>query len=301
MISSVTIIGTGTLGGHLCKHLAENSQIDTLNLIDRDYVDNKDTEIGIFRPFDMYDLKVDVLEEMFSTYNVKINKIATFYEDFCEGYNDLPKADLTIDCRNMFGKRNKNIDLKMFITDRFLIFDFQKEYKNDNITKGEYIIKLTKDEISRAAYYASNLICSRYILDAMIESQSIKYLDIDVIQSLMLKNIDQINKNPDCIYDFKDTKRFIGVNEIIQPIIDKNQTFPLKISVKEKQPEIKEVLEIPDLPEKNYKIIPQGTLKCPDDVIENLKQAIKNKNKSTRFMTVLMDDQIYILQETGGA
>lgn len=297
-LNIVTIIGTGTLGGHLCKHLVESSKINKLILIDKDTVDSKDTEVGIFQPIDICEPKVHVLYRMFLNNNVEIEPKAEFY---IEGVTELPKSDLTIDCRNIFGKRDLNIDMKMFISERFLILDFQKKYENEDRQKGEYVIKLFKHEISRAAYYATNLICSDVITE-LLKTQSIKYIDIDIIQSIMLKSIKESKQKSDIIYDLdEDVKRLSRIDEIIQPILKQNKKTPLKVAVQERNSIVREVFKMPKVAETTYELIPQGSLKQPEDVIDVLKKAIQNKNKTLKFLPVLIDDEIHILQDTGGA
>ena len=69
-LNDVVIIGTGTLGGHLCKHLAESSQISKLTLIDRDIVETKDASFGVFQFIDLGEPKVHALQKMFYNYNI---------------------------------------------------------------------------------------------------------------------------------------------------------------------------------------------------------------------------------------
>lgn len=296
--NTITIIGTGTLGGHLCKHLAENSKVCKLILIDKDLVDTKDTEVGIFQPVDIYEPKVHALYHKFKNYNTEIEPRVEFYMD---GITDLSVSDLTIDCRNTFGKRDLNIDMKMFISERFLILDFGKKYENENQRKGEYAIQLSEHEISRAAYYATTLICSN-IMEELLKSQSIKYIDIDIIQTIMLKSIKESKEKSNIIYDLdKDTKRLIRIDEVIQPILKKNKTTSLKIAVKERNSIVREVFNMPKFAKTTYKIIPQDSLKQPEDVIDILKKAIEGKSKTLQFLPVLIDDKIHILEDTGGA
>lgn len=297
--NSITIIGTGTLGGHLCKHLAESSEINKLTLVDQDLVDSKDTELGIFKPVDILEPKVHVLYRMFSSYKIEIEPIVKFYK---EGITLLPSSDLTIDCRNVFGKRDLNIDIKMFITDRLLVLDFQKKYKDENQLKGEYRLKLSKHEISTAAYYATNLITCDNILEELLKSRSVKYIDIDIIKSTMSQSINDSKQKCDLIYDLdEDTRRLKRVNEIVQPIIKKNKERPLKLAVKERDSIVRNVFEFPKVAETTYQIIPQNTLKNSKDVIDVLRIAVKDMEDVSKIIPVLMHDKIYILRETGGA
>jgi hypothetical protein len=297
--NSITIIGTGTLGGHLCKHLAESSEINKLTLVDQDLVDTKDTEFGIFKPVDIHEPKVHVLYRMFSNYKIEIEPIVKFYKD---GITILPPSDLTIDCRNVFGKRDLNIDIKMFIADRVLVLDFQKNCKDENQLKGEYHFKLSSHEISTAAYYATNLITCDNILEELLRSRSVKYIDIDIIKSTMLQSINDSKQKCDLIYDLdEDTRRLKRVNEIIQPIIKKNKERPLKLAVKERDSIVRNVFEFPKVAETTYQIIPQNTLKNSKDVIDVLRIAVKDMEDVSKIIPVLIHDEIYILRETGGA
>ena len=297
-LNDVVIIGTGTLGGHLCKHLAESSQISKLTLIDKDIVDTKDTTLGVFQLVDLAEPKVSALKRMFLNHNVEIEDRAELYID---GITELPKSDLVIDCRNMFGKRCLSIDIKMFISGRFLILDFQKEEKTGTQQKGEYIIELTKHEISRAAYYAKDLICSNILLE-LLNSRSVKYIDIDIIQSVMLKNINLSKNKPDMIYEIdKNISRLSRVDEVVKPILDKNKETHLKVIVEDRNPLVRQVFGMPKTSKMNYTIIPQNTLETPEQVIELLGEAIEGKNKTMRFLPVIINDEIHILQEVGGA
>jgi hypothetical protein len=297
-LNGVVIIGTGTLGGHLCKHLAESSQISKITLIDKDIVDTKDTTMGVFQLVDLAEPKVHALKRMFFNHNVEIEERAELYID---GITELPKSDLIIDCRNIFGRRDISIDIKMFISGRFLILDFQKGEKTGTSKKGEYIIELKQHEISRAAYYAKDLICSD-ILQDLLKSRSVKYIDIDIIQSVMLKNINLTKQKPDMIYEINNnTTRLSRVDEVITPILNKNKETPLKVVVEDRSPLVKKVFDIPNSTKQNYKIIPQNTLQTPEHVIELLGEAIKGRDKTMTFLPVIINDEIHILQEVGGA
>jgi hypothetical protein len=297
-LNDIVIIGTGTLGGHLCKHLAESSQISKLTLIDKDIVDTKDTMMGVFQLVDLAEPKVYALKHMFINHHVEIESRAELYID---GITELPKSDLIIDCRNMFGRRDLSIDMKMFISGRFLILDFQKEEKWGTPKKGEYIIELKKHEINRAAYYAKDLICSD-VLPELLKSRSIKYIDIDIIQSVMLKNINLTKDKPDMIYEINnDINRLSRVEEIVTPILNKNKETSLKIVVEKRSPLVQQVFDMPKKAETEYKIIPQNKLQTPEQVIELLGEAIKGRDKTMRFLPVIINNEIHILQELGGA
>jgi hypothetical protein len=297
-LNDIVIIGTGTLGGHLCKHLAESSQVSKLTLIDKDIVDTKDTMMGVFQLVDLAEPKVYALKHMFINHHVEIESRAELYID---GITELPKSDLIIDCRNMFGRRDLSIDMKMFISGRFLILDFQKEEKWGTPKKGEYIIELKKHEINRAAYYAKDLICSD-VLPELLKSRSIKYIDIDIIQSVMLKNINLTKDKPDMIYEINnDINRLSRVEEIVTPILNKNKETSLKIVVEKRSPLVQQVFDMPKKAETEYKIIPQNKLQTPEQVIELLGEAIKGRDKTMRFLPVIINNEIHILQELGGA
>lgn len=298
ILNDVVIIGTGTLGGHLCKHLAESSQINKLTLIDKDIVDTKDATMGVFQLVDLAEPKVYALKRMLKNHNVEIETIEELYMD---GITELPKSDLIIDCRNIFGRRDLSIDIKMFISGRFLLLDFQKEVKTGTPKKGEYVIKLTKHEISRAAYYAKDLICSD-ILPDLLKSRSVKCIDIDIIQSVMLKNID-LNKNkPDMIYEIDNNiNRLSRVDEVVTPILNKNKHSDLKILVEDRNTLVRQVFDMPKVKKKKYKTIPKNTLKSPEQVIELLGEAIQGRDKTMTFLPVIVDNEIHILQEVGGA
>jgi len=297
-LNDIVIIGTGTLGGHLCKHLAESSQISKLTLIDQDIVDTKDTIVGVYEPIDFGKSKVYALERMFLNHNVEIEKRTELYID---GITELPKSDLVIDCRNIFGKRDLHIDIKMFISGRFLILDFQKEEKRETKRKGEYVIELNKHEISRAAYYAKDLMFSN-VLPELIRMQSIKYIDIDIIQSVMLKTINSCKDKPDMIYELDHNNcRLSGVDEVINPILERNKKAPLKVIFQNRDSVVRKVFNIPNESETEYQTIPQNSLKTPQDVIDLLGKAIEGKRKTMRFLPVIVDNEIHILQEEGGA
>jgi hypothetical protein len=189
----------------------------------------------------------------------------------------------------------------MFISGRFLILDFQKEEKVETPKKGEYIIELKQHEISRAAYYAKDLICSD-ILHDLLKSRSTKYIDIDIIQSVMLKNINLTKNKPDMIYEINNNiNRLSRVDEVVTPIINKNKETPLKVIVEDRNPLVRQVFDIPKTKNEKYKTIPKNSLRTPEEVIELLGEAIKGRDKTMTFLPVIIDDEIHILQEVGGA
>ena len=102
MIKKVTVIGLGTLGGFLCKHLSELENIKEIVIVDFDKIESRDVYRSIYSISNIGEYKVDALSEIIES-NVTVTKLNKKY---IEGKTKIPKSDLVIDCRDFVYDRH---------------------------------------------------------------------------------------------------------------------------------------------------------------------------------------------------
>ena len=136
MIRKVAIIGLGSIGGFLAKHLSEFDIVKQLVIVDFDFVERKNISNSIYNFRDIGEFKTSSLENLLQDI-VSIEKINTKY---IEGQTWLPQCDLIIDCRDFVYDRRGIIDLRVYISGRSLILDCRKKFKSSTHYRGEYNI-----------------------------------------------------------------------------------------------------------------------------------------------------------------
>ena len=92
MYRSVAVIGLGTLGGCLCKHISELENMKELTIVDYDVVESKNVFNSIYKFQNVGEYKVDALAEIIKD-DVTVTKVKKKY---IEGKTSLPMCDLVI-------------------------------------------------------------------------------------------------------------------------------------------------------------------------------------------------------------
>ncbi|MFW9871827.1 MAG: ThiF family adenylyltransferase [Candidatus Thorarchaeota archaeon] len=307
MYRTVVVIGLGTLGGFLCKHLSEIEEIKELILVDHDIIESKNVFRSIYRSSDVGEYKVDALEDIINN-DVTITKLRTRY---IEGKTILPRNDLVIDCRDIVCDRTSEIDVRFYISERILMIDCRKNVRNVCDYQGSYRIQLNKSEISKAAFFATQTIFSGQ-LNEMIKNNMIQRINLDLISSVMDQSIQRSLKNKlDIIYELADdTQRLQCIEENIKPILQLNRASDVdvfvggKYSYEEKsKPKLKLV---PKEAKTKYTLIPKNSLNTSFDVIQRLTDLVKIQPGVSNFIITVVRDQqgkpyIELIEETGAA
>ena len=232
MFRKVAVIGVGTLGGFLCKHISELNQVKEIVIIDPDIVESKNIFNSIYQSCHIGDYKVNALADIIDD-DVAVTKINRKY---IEGRTSLPQCNLVIDCRDVVCDRTSEIDIRLYISERVLMMDCRKRVSNACSYDGAYAVQLTKNEINKASFYAAQIIDSTEIYD-MIKNNLVQQIDLDILPSVMGKAISRsIENKMDIVYENPNiTNRLQCVEDNIKPILELNRDKPVDVYVGERK------------------------------------------------------------------
>ena len=305
MFRKVAIIGIGTLGGFLCKHISEINKVKEIVIIDPDIVESKNTFTSIYNSSQVGEYKVDALADIISD-DVIVTKVNRRY---VEGKTSFPRCNLVIDCRDVVCDRTSEIDVRFYISRRILMIDCRKQVKNACSYNGAYSVELTKTEINKASFYAAQIIDSIEIFD-MMRNTLIQQIDLDILPSIMEKAISRSMENKmDIVYEKSDmTNRLQCIEDHIKPILKLNKIQPIDIYVGEQKPtNILQKLfnKMPEVAETQYALIPVGSLNTSLDVIKRLSDLVKIQPGVSNYIVTIRRKHgktfIELLEETGAA
>lgn len=298
MLRKVTVIGLGTLGGFLCKHISELENIKEMVIVDNDVVESKNVFTSIYKYSHIGEYKVDALKELIGDdVSVTIRR-----QEYREGSTILPYSDLVIDCRDIVCDRKNEIDVRLFISEKILIFDCRKFVKNACSYDGKYSIQLNKSEINKAAFFAAQIINSEE-LPHMIKNNMVQRVDLNLLPSVMNKAIRKTLENKiDIIYDLSSSARRLHcVDENIRPILTLNKAVDTKVFVGSRD----DTRKFPKVMSDKYQIIPKNSLRNSFDVIQTLTEVVKKQPGVKNFIVTVRsengEDFVELLEETGAA
>lgn len=297
MYETVTVIGVGTLGGFLCRNISELDSTREIIIVDHDIVEGKNVFKSIYGSSSIGEYKVDALARMIED-DVTVTKIK---EEYIEGTTLLPKSDLVIDCRDIVCSRGIQIDVRFYISDRTLMIDCRKNIQTCSYSRG-YSINLTKNEIRKAAFFASQVIESNQI-DNMIKNNLVQRIDLNILKYAMSESIEEsVNNKIDMIYEASDTaQRIHCIEENVTPILDLNQKQTLDIFVGERPP----IASDPFFDESKHSVFPKHSLTNSFDVIQALTKIVSEQPGISNFIVTVKrrGDLKYVelLEETGAA
>jgi hypothetical protein len=284
----IVVIGVGSFGGFLCKHLSELDSVEQLYIIDDDIVETKNVRNSIYSMSDVGEYKVDALID-----NIQDEvSVMGFGVSYLEGKTILPKdKDLVIDCRDLVCDRGNEIDVRLSISGKQLIIDCRKNVKCTRQYRGSYSINLPKSEISKAAFFASQIISSDQFKD-LTDNKLIKIIDLDILPGIIDKSIKETLQNKsDLIYEvFEHTNRINGLEENIEPIMKLNAQSDV-------------IVKVSDNPSEH--IITKDSLFTSSDLIERLTEMVKEQNDFTNFIVVMKERNnmpyVELIEESGGS
>jgi len=282
MGQKITIVGLGSIGGFLSAYIGKYIAPEQLNLIDPEHVDKKNIYNSIYSEENIGDLKTHVIHDLIKRENKKI-KINRLPYDFNFLDKDIyADSDIIIDCRDVFDK-NEIFDIKIYISENFLIIDGKKEnLKNPICKRGSYTIEKDALEIERAVLIAVNLFRNGRI-ESVIENEKILRFDLNVYEK---KFNEIISIDDDIIYENSEIE-IKNLNDCVTSIFDGNKRKKVKIETIDKI--------------RNY---PINYFKNIDNFISEIKK-IENKSLIKRFILDVEEkkDHIYIslIPEWGSA
>lgn len=305
MFRKVTVIGIGTLGGFLCKHLSDLNAVKEIVVVDPDIVETKNVFSSIYNSHHVGDYKVNALADIIND-DVAVTKIN---QKYIEGKTFLPQSDLVIDCRDVVCDRYKEIDIRFYISRKVLIVDCRKQVQNSCSYDGTYSLQLSKGEINKAAFYAAQLVDSSEIFE-MMKNQMIQRVDLHLLPSVMSRAIRRTMENKmDIIYENSDVSpRLKCVEDNIKPILELNRSKPVDVYVGEK-PETSTLQRLfnrmPAVAETTYALIPANSLNTSRDVMKRLSDLIELQPGVSNFIVTVRRENgktfVELLEETGAA
>jgi len=227
--SSIAVIGVGTLGGFLAESLSELETLKQLVIVDYDKVESKNCKNSIYSRKYVGELKVDVLYKIIKAQkdmdSLKITKIS---KKFIEGKTKIPSCDLVIDCRDFVYNRGKEIDLRMYISDRCLILDCRKNIKYETSYEGKYISDLLKMDLRFATSSVSKFI-NEGDLENLIKEQSVQKIYLDHFSKLLNK---ETPKEEEYVRDsFVGENKLLCIDENLESILENNKKYDTQVCI----------------------------------------------------------------------
>lgn len=293
-IKSVVVIGLGTLGGFLCESLSKIESIKIIQVIDYDEVTEENLGNSIYSSWDLGKFKIDCIREIIKKSNSKVF-VYRSHEKYIEGENSyvfISHPDLVFDCRDFTYDRGTQIDVRPYISSRYLILDCRKNVKYEDHYEGMYTTQLTKLDLRNAATIIATLVQSGTIMD-LVEKQVVHKIELDYIQR---KTSEILERKGDELIDLKgDPAKFLNLPECLDRILDLNKRDQLMVYLGDKENSL------------ITKKIPKNSLKTFEDVsscLSRLTQLPFKFNYFVMFVKSTPDGKefyIEIIPETGAA
>lgn len=296
----IAIIGLGSLGGVITKHISETDFVNEIVLIDFDIVESKNVHSSIYTASQIGERKVDALAEIIEN-DVNVIKIKEKYK---EGTTKIPKCDIVLDCRDVVCSRGNEIDIRLYISGRLLIIDCRKNVKIQTSYLGSYRRHLTKGELNKAGFFAAQIICSDEI-ENMRRNQSIQRLNLNVLPNIINKSLKITDENKvDIVYEQCGTERLHCIEENIKPILSINKQQDIPVYIGDRDSYFTE--RFPHIKKLECSVIPKQKLRSSSELIYALMDIVKEQNNILNFIVTLRKEEngqvfIELLEETGAA
>ena len=278
------MIGIGTLGGFVANSLSNLEHLETLILIDHDTVESKNLKNSVYRQIDVGLTKVEALTDIISHKNPDLT-IMTMNEQFIEGKTNIPKCDLVLDCRDFTYDRGRLIDVRLYISSRYLMVDCRKNVNYKMKAEGKYLTQLTKQDLRYAGSMMSILVSNDTITNLMKDK---------VVQKYELDYVKHINNDVcDIVYECQDgEEKFVNLPDTILPILQANKKADLEVCVGSSLFPI------------DGHLIPKNTLHSGSDIVVSLTKAVACHNFNNFVVSLYQNNDTFILElipETGAA
>ena len=282
---TIAVIGIGTLGGFVANSLSNIETLETLIVVDHDKVEIKNLKNSIYRQIDVGLLKVESLIDILSQKNPDLT-IMSLNERYIEGKTKIPLCDLVLDCRDYTYDRRKEVDIRLYISSRYLMVDCRKNIKYKIKSEGKYLVQLNKQDLRHAGSLVSMLI-SNNTIESLMKNHLVQKYELDYV-----KHID--NDICDIVYEDPSIEdKFVNLPDKIVPILEANKNTNVDICVGSSL-----------FPISEYSI-PQNSLHSSTDLILQLTHAISNQNQFNNFVIALRYSQgkclVELIPETGAA
>jgi len=291
MYKRIAVIGVGSLGGFFAESISKIKDLQTLILIDPDFVEEKNLNKSIYRKRDIGVYKVYALRSIIREKNENLI-IESSPIEYIERKIQMPEVDLVVDCRDEIVSRCGEIDIRLYIAYRTLILDCKKIHKVEKSLAGKYIHNLNMFEISSVANAVAQLIYSGRIKE-FINKEIIYQIPVDTSLKDANECLDDFNNCPDIVVDHYAGSEIIRNLHITLPkIVELNKTKALSIIVGEA-----ECLSVDVLTVKRNEISKYG------EAVKYLTDLTQSLVPHKEYYTVKVNKKGYIelLPETGAA
>lgn len=283
---SVVIIGLGTLGGFTAEAIANLESTEKLVIIDHDIVEHKNLKNSIYRQIDIGSPKVEALKDIIQHQHPDV-EIWAFQAEYVEGVTKLPsKEDLVIDCRDVIYDRKNEIDVRFYMSSRYLMGDFRKNVTYKQQQAGKYILELSKNDLRHAASTISMLIHNNTI-ESLIAKQSVQKYELDYVTRVDECSYDIVYENA------VGEDKFINLPEKIVPIMDMNRDKEVTVFLGSRVYPVSE------------KAIPARSLTSGADVISLFTSLVACQQDFNNFVVSIFEENnkvfIELIPETGAA
>lgn len=288
-IKTVAVIGLGTIGSFLSQSLSELDNLQKLILVDYDRVEMKNTYNSIYRKSDVGKYKTTVLHDIIKDQsNIDVEILTTRYE---EEITELPYSDLIIDCRDFVYNRKNKIDVRLYITSRYLVVDCRKNITYDKNYEGRYTTLLSKNDLRKATMIATSFLQSGFI-NYMIDNQIVKEISLDYLDEVS-NDIKKKYNNRNMIIDYEASKKLLNFEENVTDIIQENRNKDVLITIGDSN---------------KYPIrkIPKNSIQSANDIISTMSHLINNSNEPELYYIISITQTqnnyiINLLPESGAA
>ena len=282
---TIAILGIGTLGGFVANAIQNLESVETLIFIDDDTVEEKNLKNTIYEKEHVSKYKVDALTEIIRKKNKNVTTL-TINEKYIEGKTRIPKCDLLLDCRDYTYDRGNEIDVRLYISSRYLMLDTRKNIQYKVKQEGRYLVELSKEDLRYASSLISILIYNNTI-ESLIQKQCVQKYELD-----HTKHIDHYKY--DIVYEnVCDENKFINLPDKIVPILDANKKSDLDVFIGSRLFPLDKIK------------IPQNTLHNSCDIVVNLSKIISNQTAFNNFVISIQENKgkmtIELIPETGAA
>jgi len=284
MISSVTVLGIGALGGFVADSICDIEELETLIIVDEDVVETRNLRNSIYRSVDVGFNKTEALTDIIKSKKPEI-EIISINKKYYEGKTIIPKSDLVLDCRDYTYDRTSEIHARLYMSSRYLIVDCRRKVVYEKAIHGRYLTELNRDDLKSAGFIIYRLITTG-ALQQLLNNSIVQKYELDFIQCY--------DKPCDIIYDENsEEKRFVNLPSKIVPILNTNKNKDLKVYLGSKNHPFAESR------------IPKLALRTTDDLVNNLNSLTQFNVQFNSYLISLNKDYneayIEIIPETGAA
>jgi len=279
----VAVVGLGSLGSHVAIELAK--VCNELVLVDHDMVEEKNIEKSTYRDEHIGMYKTDALEQI-----VRPTKVQNIPQKFIEGKVKLPKCDLTIDCRDYLYSRQREIDVRLYISGRNLVIDHRKYVKYEIERQGFYEYEVKTKDLELAA----NSFIQCMMEDHFLTRTQPRLINLIVESPYPILN--PYDYQEDTIYDTDPPglSKILNAYEYIPLLIKENRNNPMRVYI-----------GYYGQPGYTSRLVNQEDLKSPRDVTHFLVDMV---NLSYRDVTYIIQTKqhptgivVEMIPETGAA